>query len=136
FSSVFPSFFLGFASHRYLHSFPTRRSSDLGFSARPLRPAQDEIFRNPSHRYLGAPDAMKSWTRSDVLTAYNIPYWGEGYIDVNDSGEILIRPSRTENGSITLPPLTRQIVSEGSSLPARVRFCVNHHDGVNRSCGA
>ena len=79
---------------------------------------------------------MKSWTRSDVLTAYNIPYWGEGYIDVNDSGEILIRPSRTENGSINLPQLTRQIVSEGLSLPVLVRFSDILHDRVNRLCDA
>lgn len=79
---------------------------------------------------------MKSWTRDDVLTAYNIPYWGEGYIDVNGAGEVLIRPNREENGCINLPRLTRQIMDSGLSLPVLVRFSDILHDRVNRLCDA
>jgi len=71
-----------------------------------------------------------------MLTAYNIPYWGEGYIDVNEAGEVLIRPGREKNGSINLPALTRQIQESGLSLPVLVRFSDILHDRVNHLCDA
>ena len=33
---------------------------------------------------------MSDWSVTDALNTYNIPYWGQGYFGINDSGEIVV----------------------------------------------
>jgi len=70
---------------------------------------------------------------------YNIAHWSDGYIDVNDHGEVLIRPDRgrdEDGASINLPELTRSLKSRGIQLPVLIRFTDILHDRVNKLCGA
>ncbi|WP_336367405.1 biosynthetic arginine decarboxylase [Marinobacter sp. C2H3] len=69
--------------------------------------------------------------------AYNIAHWSDGYIDVNDRGEVLIRPDRGHSdATINLPELTRSLAGEGVQLPVLIRFTDILHDRVNKLCNA
>ncbi len=68
---------------------------------------------------------------------YNIAHWSDGYIGVNDRGEVLIRPDRGHSQArINLPDLTRSLVDAGVQLPVLIRFTDILHDRVNKLCGA
>ena len=58
-----------------------------------------------------------------ALDVYNIPFWGEGYFDVNDKGHLQVRPQGSDNPSkIDLVELCALLQQEGIRLPALVRF--------------
>ncbi|KEF30262.1 Biosynthetic arginine decarboxylase [Marinobacter nitratireducens] len=68
---------------------------------------------------------------------YNISHWSDGYIGVNDAGEVLIRPDRGHSPArINLPDLCRSIADSGIQLPVLIRFTDILHDRVNTLCNA
>ena len=68
---------------------------------------------------------------------YNIAHWSDGYVSVNERGEVEIRPDRGRTGaSINLPGLTRSLAESGVALPVLIRFTDVLHDRVNRLCDA
>jgi len=68
---------------------------------------------------------------------YNIAHWSDGYIGVNDRGEVLIRPDRGHSPArINLPELTDSLRQSGIQLPVLIRFTDILHDRVNTLCGA
>ncbi len=68
---------------------------------------------------------------------YNISHWSDGYIGVNDRGEVLIRPDRGHSPArINLPELTRSLLQSGIQLPVLIRFTDILHDRVNTLCNA
>ena len=68
---------------------------------------------------------------------YNIAHWSDGYISVNASGEVEIRPDRGQTDAhINLPALTRTLTEQGVALPVLIRFTDILHDRVNRLCNA
>ncbi|WP_148861500.1 biosynthetic arginine decarboxylase [Marinobacter fonticola] len=68
---------------------------------------------------------------------YNIAHWGDGYIDIDAAGDVLIRPDRGQSGSpINLPDLTRELLEQKIQLPVLVRFSDILHDRVNNLCNA
>ena len=68
---------------------------------------------------------------------YNIAHWSDGYVSVNERGEVEIRPDRGRTpASINLPGLTRSLVASGVTLPVLIRFTDVLHDRVNRLCDA
>ena len=72
-----------------------------------------------------------------VAHAYNIPYWSDGYIDVNTRGEVTIRPHRNGQGpAVSLPELVELLRRQGLQLPVLVRFADILHDRVNSLCQA
>ena len=76
-------------------------------------------------------------TKTNASQVYNIPHWSDGYIDVSESGEVLIQPHRqTRNSHIRLPELIRQINDRGIALPVLIRFTDILHDRVNTLCRA
>lgn len=82
---------------------------------------------------------MTRTTGSTAHNVYNIAQWSDGYIDVNEQGEVLIRPERghgSDSGTINLPELTRSLTSRGIQLPVLIRFTDILHDRVNKLCGA
>ncbi|MGF2688103.1 biosynthetic arginine decarboxylase [Marinobacter sp. DUT-3] len=83
---------------------------------------------------------MTQATRSAAHQVYNIAHWSDGYIDVNDRGEVLIRPDRGHGDAtgdgINLPELTRTLTARGIQLPVLIRFTDILHDRVNKLCGA
>ncbi|WP_322002215.1 biosynthetic arginine decarboxylase [Marinobacter alexandrii] len=68
---------------------------------------------------------------------YNIAHWSDGYIGVNEQGEVLIRPDRgLSPARINLPDLTESLLQSGIQLPVLIRFTDILHDRVNKLCGA
>ncbi|NWO04970.1 MAG: biosynthetic arginine decarboxylase [Alteromonadaceae bacterium] len=68
---------------------------------------------------------------------YNIAHWSDGYVSVNERGEVEICPDRGRTGaSINLPGLTRSLAESGVALPVLIRFTDVLHDRVNRLCDA
>ncbi|MBS3805181.1 MAG: biosynthetic arginine decarboxylase [Oleiphilaceae bacterium] len=80
---------------------------------------------------------MTEFPGANAQTVYNIAHWSEGYIDVNTSGDVLIRPDRGHTGTdINLPELARSLVANGTPLPVLIRFTDILHDRVNNLCNA
>ena len=68
---------------------------------------------------------------------YNIAHWSDGYIGVNDQGQVLIRPDRGHSPArINLPDLTQSLLQSGIQLPVLIRFTDILHDRVNKLCSA
>ncbi len=68
---------------------------------------------------------------------YNIPYWGEDYIDIDSEGDVVIRPHRKQDQlTLNLPRLVEEIEQAGLSLPVLIRFSEILHDRVNSLCAA
>lgn len=81
--------------------------------------------------------AGKRWIASDARELYNLPYWGEGYFDVNHLGHVTVRPYRERSpGAIDLYELAQRLPQEGLQLPVLVRFCDILHDRVDALTGA
>lgn len=80
---------------------------------------------------------MSKSPKHDALKLYNIPYWSDGYIDVNSDGDVIIKPHRhLDNLSINLPNLTKDLEAQNLALPVLVRFSEILHDRVNSLCDA
>ncbi|MDH2433548.1 biosynthetic arginine decarboxylase [Pokkaliibacter sp. MBI-7] len=79
---------------------------------------------------------MSAWNSRDALKLYNIPYWGNGYFDVNESGEVFVKPRRDKAATINLPELCKHLSEQGVALPTLVRFTDILHDRVSSLCQA
>ncbi|KAA1172409.1 biosynthetic arginine decarboxylase [Marinobacter salinexigens] len=68
---------------------------------------------------------------------YNIAQWSDGYIGVNEAGEVMIRPDRgLSPARINLPELCDTVAESGVQLPVLIRFTDILHDRVNTLCNA
>ncbi|MCW8868647.1 MAG: arginine decarboxylase, partial [Marinobacter sp.] len=80
---------------------------------------------------------MSEASATPAHKVYNIAHWSDGYIGVNDKGQVLIRPDRGHSPArINLPELTRTLTESGVQLPVLVRFVDILHDRVNKLCNA
>lgn len=78
-----------------------------------------------------------SWTAQQSRQRYNIPYWSQGYFDVNDHGQVVARPDRTNPQiEMALVDIARELTRQGVSLPALVRFPQILQDRVDTLCHA
>jgi len=77
------------------------------------------------------------WTSADARDLYNMPWWGEGYFDVNAAGHLVVKPFRERSpAQIDLYELARKLPAEGLELPVLVRFANILHDRVDALTGA
>ncbi|MCC2656280.1 MAG: biosynthetic arginine decarboxylase [Panacagrimonas sp.] len=80
---------------------------------------------------------MKPWTPSQARGLYNMPNWGEGYFDVSDAGNVVVRPFRERSpGAVDLHELALRLPGEGLELPVLVRFTDILRDRVDALAGA
>lgn len=64
-----------------------------------------------------------NWSTALSREVYAIEHWGEGYFDINDDGQVTVRPSRNlGHGEVVLPEIIDDIRREGLALPVLVRF--------------
>lgn len=78
---------------------------------------------------------MAEWSIAQARNLYNIPYWSQGYFDINQEGEVVVKPRlRDPKSKVSLPHLAQLLSQEGVSLPALVRFPDILQDRVNRLC--
>ena len=64
----------------------------------------------------------RSWNIAAARHTYAVPHWSDGYVDVNDAGEIVMRPHGAKGPTLSLPQIVRQARDEGLRLPLLVRF--------------
>lgn len=80
---------------------------------------------------------MREASATPAHKVYNIAHWSDGYIGVNDQGQVMIRPNRGQTqAQINLPELTRTLTESGLQLPVLIRFVDILHDRVNKLCNA
>jgi len=73
-----------------------------------------------------------SWSAAHARDLYNMPWWGEGYFDVNRAGHLVVRPFREHApAEIDLFELAQRLPREGLDLPVLVRFANILHDRVD-----
>ena len=74
---------------------------------------------------------MARWTHHDSETLYNVPKWGLGFFQINEQGNVEVRPEgpdRPTRPGIDMYELLGQILRRGVSTPILLRF-----DGILRS---
>ncbi len=64
----------------------------------------------------------KPWTVADARHTYAVAHWGDGYVDVNEAGEIAVRPQGARGPTLSLPAIVERARAEGLRLPLLVRF--------------
>ncbi len=71
-----------------------------------------------------APEAPAApWTVDDARALYNIEGWGAGYFDINDRGNVIVRPDPNHlNGTVDLRELAGDLEEQGIQLPVLLRF--------------
>lgn len=80
---------------------------------------------------------MTDWTIQEARETYNIAHWGNGYVDINDRGHLVVRPDRrSDRPGIDLYELAAEIKGAGLTLPVLVRFTDILHDRIDTLCGA
>ncbi len=79
----------------------------------------------------------KPWSAARARELYNLPQWGEGYFDVSEAGNLLVRPFREANSTaVDLAEIARRLPLEGLELPVLVRFNNILEDRVDALTGA
>jgi arginine decarboxylase len=71
---------------------------------------------NPSDR------SPSGWSTSAARDTYAMAHWGDGYVDVNDAGDIVIRPRGPDRSALSLPGIVARACAESLRLPLLVRF--------------
>lgn len=62
------------------------------------------------------------WNTDSARHTYAVPHWGDGYVDVNPAGEIVMRPRGASGPALSLPQIVERARGEGLRLPLLVRF--------------
>ena len=65
---------------------------------------------------------MSDWSIDQARKTYSIPYWGEGYFDVDTAGQVVVRPLGAAGPAIALPEVVDEARARGARLPMLVRF--------------
>jgi arginine decarboxylase len=64
----------------------------------------------------------KPWTTADSVDLYNLKGWGLKYFDVNEAGNLVVRPRRAAERSIDIKRVVDDVVSRGIKMPVLFRF--------------
>ncbi|OOG61862.1 arginine decarboxylase [Rhodanobacter sp. B04] len=62
------------------------------------------------------------WNTDAARHTYAVAHWGDGYVDVNPAGEIVMRPRGSSGPALPLPQIVERARAEGLRLPLLVRF--------------
>ncbi len=66
--------------------------------------------------------SASNWNIDAARDTYAMAHWGDGYVDVNDAGDIVIRPRGPTGPALPLPAIVARARDEGLRLPLLVRF--------------
>jgi arginine decarboxylase len=64
----------------------------------------------------------KHWNIDAARHTYAVPHWGDGYVDVDTAGHIVMRPHGAKGPALSLPAIVDRARAEGLRLPLLVRF--------------
>jgi arginine decarboxylase len=62
------------------------------------------------------------WNADEARHTWAVPHWSEGYFDVGDNGDLLVRPRGASGPTLSLPAIVAAARAQGSRLPLLVRF--------------
>lgn len=65
---------------------------------------------------------MPAWSLDRARHTYSIPYWSEGYFDVDAGGHMRVLPRGAGGPSLDLPGIVDQATAAGLKLPLLLRF--------------
>jgi len=65
---------------------------------------------------------MRNYSIEDSKQLYGIDNWGAPYFDVNDAGNLIVRPTLGETQSVDLKEVVDELVGKKVSLPILIRF--------------
>ncbi len=65
---------------------------------------------------------MSDWNIDRARHTYSIPHWSEGYVDVDQAGQVRMCPKGSTGASIALPDVVRAAEAAGLKLPILLRF--------------
>ena len=64
----------------------------------------------------------QDWNPDQARRTWSIPNWSDGYFDVGEAGELVVRPRGAQGPSLSLPQVVEHARGEGMRLPLLVRF--------------
>ena len=79
---------------------------------------------------------MTDWSPQLARQTYSVPYWSEGYYDVDDGGRVVVRPRGDAGPSVALAEVVERARGNGAKLPLLVRFPDILGDRLRRLQGA
>jgi len=62
------------------------------------------------------------WNIDAARHTYAVPHWGDGYVDIDAAGHIVMRPRGANGPALSLPAIVERARAEGLRLPLLVRF--------------
>ena len=65
---------------------------------------------------------MTAWTLDRARHTYSVPYWSDGYFDIDGRGRLVARPNGGEGPAIALSDVVERARGMGHKLPLLVRF--------------
>ncbi|MBE1162973.1 arginine decarboxylase [Dyella acidiphila] len=63
-----------------------------------------------------------TWNTDTARHTYAVPNWSDGYVDINDGGDIVMRPRGARGPGFSLPEIVERARADGLRLPLLVRF--------------
>ncbi|PJK07504.1 arginine decarboxylase [Lysobacteraceae bacterium NML08-0793] len=63
-----------------------------------------------------------NWSQELARKTYSIPHWADGYFDVGENGQVVVRPQGKEGPQVALADVVNRAVAAGGKLPMLVRF--------------
>lgn len=68
-------------------------------------------------------NSQKKWDIEDSAELYGIRNWGAGYFDINQQGEVVIKPFGLKGGpEVSVPEIIQQIKERGYDMPVLLRI--------------
>src|SRR5574337_1040153 len=64
----------------------------------------------------------KPWTIATARHTYAVPYWSDGYADIDEAGDVVMRPRGAGGPALSLPAIVERACAEGLRLPLLLRF--------------
>ncbi len=75
--------------------------------------------------------------KESISSKYNLPYWSEGYVDIDPAGDVVVKPHRhNDSVQINLKKLVDRLKQHQLQTPILIRFNEILHDRVNSICNA
>ncbi|HWR96464.1 MAG TPA: biosynthetic arginine decarboxylase [Arenimonas sp.] len=65
---------------------------------------------------------MSAWSVEHAKQLYSMPYWSEGYFDIDAAGRVCAQPLGPEGPRLPIPELIEQAARGGVKLPLLLRF--------------
>ncbi|MHC9510366.1 biosynthetic arginine decarboxylase [Kangiella sp. M94] len=82
-------------------------------------------------------ELQDAWSIDKARAHYNLPYWSEGYFDLNEQGNLVVKPNRNRpEFNFELSDICKELQKKGFQMPALLRFGDILHNRVNSLCEA